>query len=249
MKEESIYKKIEEIFGSLPENFSILEEEIDVDVQMKYFELSRKNKRKETEPDIIFKSQEALFNKETTQKEKKNILVQLASVEEVEAYRTLEKFLKETDESMRDWAVLALQENRILLESKLLDEDQVFISTGLGGKGNKLRYFIVLIHKDRENFTQTHKKVIKNEFESIFSSKNITTENVDFKAHYATILMLSPMDVSLKDLIDSAILECNQYGGFLDTKFIITNVKKLSFEEINKFIIEQEEDTDDNAIT
>ncbi len=242
MSEDSIYKKIEEIFGALPENFSILEEEIDVDVQMKYFELSRKNKRKKKDKDIVQKSKNVLFDPESTDEEKKNMLVKLASVDEVEAYRTIEDYLKSAEKSIKDWAVLALQENRILLENKLLDEDQVFISTGLGGKGNRLRYFVVLINKEGDDFTPTHKKVIKNEFESVFLENNITTENINFKYCYATILMLSPMDAALKEIIDAAIVECNQYGDFLDTRFIITNVKKLSFEEINKFISEQEDD-------
>ncbi len=238
MKEDSIYRKIEDMFGALPDNFSILEEEINVELQMEYFDLARRYKHKVNEEHLL-QQKDSIFDDDTALEEKKKILVQLASIEEVDAYRTIEKYLQNPDQDLRDWAVLALQENRILLESKLLDEDQVFISTGLGGKENRLRYFVVLIHKQGHELSQTQQKVIKNEFESIFATKNTTIEDLNFGQHYATILMLAPMDVTLKDLIDTAILECNQFGDFLDTKFIITNVKKLSFDEINEFIKEQ----------
>ncbi len=42
---ENIYDKISEIFGGFSGSLNILEEQIDIDVQMNYFELSRKLKR------------------------------------------------------------------------------------------------------------------------------------------------------------------------------------------------------------
>jgi hypothetical protein len=56
--------------------------------------------------------------------------------------------------SLKDWAALSLQESRMTLESSLLDENQVIISTGLGGKAKKLRYFAVIAAKRRENFSE-----------------------------------------------------------------------------------------------
>jgi hypothetical protein len=44
--------------------------------------------------------------------------------------------------------------------------------------------------------------------------------------------MLVPFDVNIKSILQAAINECNQYGNFLDTKFLFTNVKILSEEEI-----------------
>ena len=34
--DENIYEKIQEIFGKMPAKFSVLEEEIDIDLQMEY---------------------------------------------------------------------------------------------------------------------------------------------------------------------------------------------------------------------
>jgi len=94
------------------------------------------------------------------------MLVKLASINSVEAFRTIERYLKEPNHSLRDWAKLAFQESKLLLESKLLDENQVLISTGLGGKGMKLRYFTVILSDTGENLTKIQKKIINSELGS-----------------------------------------------------------------------------------
>ena len=70
----------------------------------------------------------------------------------MECYRAIESFLEIAEEILHDWAVLALNESRMLLESKFLDESQVFISTGLGGKEEKFRYFVVLMTRIEHGF-------------------------------------------------------------------------------------------------
>ena len=129
----------------------------------------------------------------------------------------------------------------MLLESKLLEENQVFISTGLGGKGSKLRYFVVLIGRDDIELSDLQKKVIKNEFEDILSKHDSEIENIDFMGNFATMLVMVPLKVALKDVFRSAIQECNQYGDFMKYNFIITNVKELNLDEIKDFLRKQQQ--------
>ena len=159
MEDENLYDKIKELFGNIPDNFSILEEEIDIDLQLEYFEFSRKH-RNDIEREEILKHKDDVFIPILSSSSKKSLLVQLASIDDVEAYRTIEKYVSKPDTGLRDWAVLAFQESRMLLESKLLDENQVFISTGLGGKENKLRYFIVIMTKKNADFTDFQKDIV-----------------------------------------------------------------------------------------
>jgi len=42
MEEKQFYHNIQKVLDDLPDNFSILEERIDIEVQMKYFELAKK---------------------------------------------------------------------------------------------------------------------------------------------------------------------------------------------------------------
>jgi hypothetical protein len=112
----------------------------------------------------------------------------------------------------------------------------VFISTGLGGKDEKLRYFVVLMTRSRVNLTASQKMVIKNEFEFILNKFDAVLEEADFSDYLATITLLLPMNHSLKSVFKEAIDECNRYGNFLNDDFIVTNVRILSFGEIKAFL-------------
>jgi hypothetical protein len=72
-------------------------------------------------------------------------------------------------------------------------------------------------------------------------------EEVKFSGYIATILLLLPMNRSLKQVFQEAIEECNQYGDFLENDFIVTNVKILSFNEIEDFI-ERRSDPKKNSV-
>ncbi|MCF8391223.1 MAG: hypothetical protein K9H12_11060 [Bacteroidales bacterium] len=237
---ENIFDKISEIFGGIPGSLNILEEEIDIDIQMNYFDSSRKNKKNKLPVNLIEDSSR-LFSEKTTLEEKKDILVQLASLDKVEAFRTIEKFQQTEDEMLKDWTILALKESRMLLESKILNENQVFISTGLGGKGDKLRYFVIILGKNLIEFSDIQKKIIKNEFSFALSNHNSELEALEFSESMATIQAIVPLSSPVKAVFEEAVYECNNYGDFLNSDFIITNVKKLSFDEIKIFIQQQKE--------
>jgi hypothetical protein len=127
------------------------------------------------------------------------------------------------------------------MESGLLGENQIFISTGLGGKDHKLRYFVVLISRQRKKLTPTQKKVIRNEFEFVLKKYEAVTEEIRFSDYLATILLLLPIHHSLKAVFEEAINECNRYGDFLRDHFIVTNVRTLSFREIKDYIEQKSE--------
>jgi len=236
---ENIFDKIKELLGSLPSQLKVLEEKIDIDVQLEYFECSRRVRNKLNQEKTLYNSVR-LFIDETPHEEKKILLASLASISKVESFRILEKFLNGDPGDLKAWAILALQENRMLLESVLLDESHVFISTGLGGKGEKLRYFIVLFGKDKNDFTDLHMKIIRNELEICLKKYNSEIEELNFSGCLANLMAVIPMKVIIKQIFDEAISECNEYGNFLLPNFIITNVKELSFDEIREYIRSQD---------
>jgi hypothetical protein len=235
---ENLYDKIKELFGAVPGQFSSLEEKIDIDLQMKYFEFSRKIKNKSKEQDFEQFSTD-LFDEHVSETYKQELLSRLASMEKVEAFRIIEKFMENPPPELRDWGILAMQESKMLLESKFLDENQVFISTGLGGKGDKLRYFIVLIGNKIECISEIQKKIIRNEFGFTLKKYNAEIEKYRFSKSLATIMAMVPMQATIKTIFEEAIAECNLYGNFLLPNFIITNVKELSFSEIRDFLEKQ----------
>ena len=180
MEEDKYYNSIQKALEDLPGDFNILEEQIDIEEQMKYFEFSRKIREKENE-ETLFEERDALFLPETETEKKKEILSSIASVDDVKAFRTIEKYLENPDEKLRNWAILAMQESKMLLQSSLLDEKQVFISTGLGGKGKKLRYYVVFINSNRNTMLNaTQQKLVKDELVFTLKDKEGEFESIDF---------------------------------------------------------------------
>jgi hypothetical protein len=238
MENENIYDKIKEILGTIPMNFNILEEKIDIDLQMEYFEFS-KNVKKDLNQEEILKNKEDLFNMALPEKLRMTRFTELASLDNVEAYRTIERYLRSPLSSLRQWAILALQESRMLLESRLLDENQVFISTGLGGKGSKLRYFVVLLLKPGKEFSELNKKIVRNELEIMLNKHQGEIEQLSFTGKFATLMVIIPLHVPVQQIFRESVNECNLYGDFLKPNFIITNVKELSKGEIDEFLRNQ----------
>jgi hypothetical protein len=241
MEEEHIYNEIQRIFDDLPENFNILEEQIDLEVQMKYFERSKKVKKKNAEKDYLSEG-EKLFLPETKTGTKKEILIGLAGIDDVKAFRILERFKAQSDGDLRSWAVLAFQENKMLLQTSLLDEKQYFISTGLGGKDKKLRYYTVFINRNRNSIlSATQQKLVKDELMFNLKPDNGEFETIDFSEGFSSAQVLLPVTSDIKQVFTNVVEECNQYGNFLEEDMIITNVKILTRSEILEIINKQQD--------
>ncbi len=241
-KDGNIFEQIRQVIGeNKTENLNILEEQIDVSLQKKYLEFSKENSTEENE-DTILERRQQLYDESASEHDIKVLLCQLASIPKVDAYRAIEAFVNYTEgPHLKEWATLALQESRMLLKSNLLDETQVFISTGLGGKNLKLRYFIVLIYKDPESVREVQKQVVQKEFPYILGAYNAEIEDISFDEEYVSITALIPMQVNVNDAIKEAIEECNVMGNFLNDSYIITNVKKFDREEILNHIYNKED--------
>ncbi|MDR1172203.1 MAG: hypothetical protein LBL24_07105 [Bacteroidales bacterium] len=233
MENENVYKKIQEFFGGLNDNFSLMEDPVDVAVQMKYFETSGKARGTVKEEDMLTRKDE-LFDSEVSVEDKKTLMVQMAGIPNPEIYRALESYAKNPDIDLKDWSKLALQENRLLLESHLLDSRQVFISTGLGGKGHKLRYFVVLINKNGDDLKPFQQKVVQDEMEYALQKYDSELEKLNFMHQYTTMRVVVPISSDLTKLFREGIGECNQFGDFLSPDFIVTNMKELNEEEIKE---------------
>lgn len=233
--EDNIFDKLIEYFGFEEESINILEETIDTDIQIEYFEFSRNHKSEKSEDEII-QNKDLMFDHDVPITIKKSTLVELASLNNIEAYRAIEKYLNHPNIKLYDWACLALQESRMHLESNLLDESKVLITTGLGGKGLNIRYFVVFFTPDGRSLSPRQKKIIINELNYFLSRNNAVLEDVLFDDCFASVLTMIPIKVNLNKLFHEVINECNLLGSFLYNDFIITNVKALNSEEIRELL-------------
>ena len=179
---------------------------------------------------------ESLSNPESTTDYKKYILFMLATSREVKAYRMLEDYVQHPDEDVSNWAYMALMESRISLESELSDEKQIYISTGLGGKGEKLRFYVLMLSRDRKPFLEYQRKVIEREFAYFLPKADCEIERLTIGEQYVELVFLIPVRADIKLTLDKVINECNQYGDFLSDIFTITNVKELTQQEVTDII-------------
>ncbi|MDD2243134.1 MAG: hypothetical protein VB079_01115 [Petrimonas sp.] len=235
--QEDILRKLRQTLNEQGiESFHILEESVPIEEQMEFFRYFEKLRREEPRFD---RNEEVsiLFEPDATLERKKRSLTLLASIPDVSAYRSIETYHSSPLEpELQNWSSMALVSSRIILSSDLSGHQQIYISTGLGGHDRKLRFFSLFTTRNRENFTDLQKEIIDREFKFQLQQSNIVIEKFEIENKYFTILMLFSFDVDAKSSLIAAVTECNQYGDFLDDRFLFTNVKILSDSEIERIL-------------
>ena len=240
MKHKLNYDNIEELLNHLPNNFKILEETIDIDVQKDFFESTKNLNFDPAEAEIDTLIQQ-LNDQNTKIDDKKIILQKLAMIDSVISYRAIEQFRQNPPPELKDWVILALQQSQMILQSSLLEEQQVFISTGLGGRMDKLRYFLIFPYRSRSELDVLQKETLEKELRFFLNLNEGELEEIEFHTLYATALALIPLTVYAAELIKEVLTECNQYGNYLTEDVIITNIKKFNHEEILEILKKYEQ--------
>ena len=220
------------------DSFTLIDEAIDLSIQEEYFSFSETIDFDNVDYEEVLTESDKLFDKHTPIELKKRILILLAHLGTAESCRIVEKYLMISEGNLRDWALLSLKECRAFLESVLLHEESGSISTGLGGKENKLRYYFIVSSKDGLPFSETHRDTLKRGFETISHKYKSEIEEINFEATYVMIGILIPMDVAVGEVIEEGISECNKMSEFLFPDYYVTNVKKPTPEEISKYLEE-----------
>ena len=218
------------------DSFHILEDLVPLDIQMDYFKYFD-NLRKENPSFDKDEEVSILFSPGVDIERKKKSLTLLASIPDVGAYRTIETYHSSpADKELAHWSSMALVSSRIILTSDLSGQQQIYVSSGLGGQDRKLRFFSLFTTSNRQEFTDLQKEMIEREFTFHLNSIDVIIEQIDIKSNYFTLLILFPFDEDIKSRLNSAVKECNQYGNFLDARFLFTNVKILNEKEIETLL-------------
>lgn len=213
---------------------SVVEKQISNATKNEYFELSKSLEMHTNETEVIEKK-ERIFDHTTSREEKKTLLVQLALSQNIEAFRTIERFIKQPNIQLYDWAYLALQESKLQIESDLLDEFRLLISSGLGGEGLKLRYFVVMVGNNSE-LTKQQTKTLYNEMKYQLEQVQGELEDELFNNNIASFLVMIPLTIQLDQFFKKVISECNNVGNFMCDEYFITNLRVLSMEEITELL-------------
>jgi hypothetical protein len=244
MRQKDFFNQFQTFLNKTDGEFYVFEHQVPLETQMEYYKNSNRIRsilaplqpnESDKEADYIqFVSE--LQNPETSKEAKKQILSVLAVSKQIKAYRILEKYLQSPDKELTDWAYMALMESRMMLETEFSDERLIYISTGLGGKGKKLRYYVLLLSTTGNLFLDYQKQVIEREFAYTLSKEDGEMEQLDIYDNHIEMLILVPFQTDIKKILTYTIHECNLYGDFISDIVTVTNVKKLSNKEIAKII-------------
>ena len=214
------------------EGLNIIEEQIDLNLQMNYFKRSGMLKKHVVTFDEVLEKVPLLYDPDVRLEEKRDILVFLALESNPEAFRIIEKYKNDAVGELKLWAAMAYRECKMLLESSLMDEDQILISTGMGGKGTNLRYFVCFLHKDDIPFNEVETRILQGEFISAINNNGCEVEVSEFNGCLFSSTVLIPLDVVVSNVIKEVVDGCVEMGNFLSEKLIVTNVRALTNDEI-----------------
>lgn len=229
---ENIKDILKELAEINPSCLNIIEEQIDVEVQMNYFKRANMLRKQVISLDEALAKVPILYDVDARLEEKRDVLVQLASFDEVEAFRMLEKFKDDAEGEIKLWAAMAYRESKMQLQGALLEQNQILIASGLGGKGTSLRYFVVVAKRDNTPFNEFQDRVLREELADAVEANQAELESIEIVDYYAKILVLVPLQTNVADLISSVGKECYEYGDFLREQVVITNVRVLTDMEI-----------------
>ncbi|MBN2807655.1 MAG: hypothetical protein JXR22_13445 [Prolixibacteraceae bacterium] len=235
MRAEDTYDSLEEVLSNIPDNYKIMEETIDLEIQKAYFRFS-KTITIDSDKDQAAQLIRDLNEPGKSGDELKTLLIKLAMLDSVKAYRAIEAYHQHAEPGLKEWALLSLQQSRMLLQSTLTGQQQVFISTGLGGKADKLRYFLIFPYHLKDQLHSIQAKTLEDELHFFIERYNGEVESVDRQEKFSTATVLLPLRANIPAIIQELIDECNQYGNFLSDDVLITNMKKFTQEEILKLL-------------
>jgi len=235
--DKNALQELQQSLEKLKGNLHVLEVNIPVEKQMEYFRFSEAIRKNFLDISIVEEQINVLKSTQASPSEKKYALSFLAISGNVKAFRAIEAYHETYPD---DWTAMSLMQAKITLETEFSDEKQVFISTGLGGKEDKLRFFAFFKSQGKRNFSDYQKKLIEKEIPYCIQKHQGIPEEIQIRDNYFTLLFLIYIHVDIKAMLEEAVNECNQYGDFINKGFIITNVRVLTEEEIQNELMKKE---------
>ncbi|MEA2041231.1 MAG: hypothetical protein U9N85_01585 [Bacteroidota bacterium] len=219
-------------------DFNVFEQGVDQDVMEFFHEFKDSLSDEELEISDVDIDIEELQDDAVSEDFKKLLLVRLSSTDDIKAFRALQKFSSESAGELQKWSVVALQQSMAFVEASLSDEERVFIVSGLGGLGDKLRYFSILNTPEKEKLSDWQIKIIKDELFFSAEMAKGDIEELNVFDSFVSVLCLLPVDKSISEFFKTTVDNINEMGQFLSENVLVTNTKKFTEEQILEYIDE-----------
>jgi hypothetical protein len=175
-----------------------------------------------------------LYNELSELNQKKHSIVLLAIAGTVRAYRQLEAYAGEAEGELADWVRIAFSEVSVGLQVEFSGEPHVLVASGLGGKGDRMRFFSLFTSNGNIPFEDYQRHLIEKEFAYILFKEGCEIDRLTVGKRHVELLFFVPVSIDFFGVISKVVEECNQYGNFLSSQIFVTNVKKMTEAEIER---------------
>ena len=115
-------------------------------------------------------------------------------------------------------------------------DSSTLISTGAGGEGKRLRYYVVVHMKKGRDISKRDAKTFVESLEAVAKKMDVIIEHVHFRKSFAVCSILIPIDLASGEFVEAGIASCKKELPYLCNSYFITNVKKPGEKEIEDFI-------------
>lgn len=220
---------LSELMKNMPVEMNIFEDGIDYTLLGDFYTTLKniaKNKEK-NDPETVLSLN---WNELPDDDARKKAIAFCSMIGTVDAFRKLEAFKNESSNTIRQWTQLALLHCRLNLENELLDQPIGYIASGLGGKGNKLRYYFAVILK--EPFTEAMVNFAIESYREICAQNDAELEEAILSDNYLLIRILGPFGKAIGNIVETGI----EQNDFLLPYYYVTNMRKPTDEDIKNWI-------------
>ncbi len=222
---------MQQVLQEIGDNYCILEDEINVFILNGYFKVSKRMKNDERLYNRFLAISDMLFSDKTPLSRKRVILVALANSPELKNHDLIKRYNELRESGMMEWGVLAQQESALVMEEVLCGVKRVMISSGLGGKSDKLRYCLALKCK-HESVEPYQSDLVKGEAEFLLGEEGGILEDFVEEEGYFIMRMLIPIHLHVRELLSELLRRINVFGDFIRRDTLMTNLTNLNIEEV-----------------
>ncbi len=175
---------------------------------------------------------EKIFKPDCPIEEKKKLIFILAHLGTLESVAVLEKYLKNPDQELRQWAETAFDECKAFLKSDVLQDDFASVTSGAGKLEGKLRFYFVLYSAQKKNFTDDEKKFIVSTVQQSADFLRFVIEKIEINQKYCLTTALHTLEQAPAELIEEIIDRCNLVNNLIADNFFVINTHKPTEKEI-----------------
>ncbi len=229
-------ESLHDILFQIPDRFIVAEEELNGAVHEEYARYVQSLMACQPQ-EAGLEARQTLLDTTAPLEAKREMLARLALCKTVDAYRTIEQYVKSPDPALEQWGKVALYECRMGLESELLEEPVGIISTGLGGAQHRLRY-LVAVGLSCAPLHDAQRRRLESAWRTICERYDSVLEHVRYRPNHVILTLLVSMETPVGTVIDVGIAAANDDAPVLRRNYFVTNVAVPTEEEIQQVLKE-----------